>query len=429
MLSGNTTIGGTLGVTGDSTFFGNGVTTFNGGLDVHQLSLLRGGLQIGNPGDDVLLEVHGMTWLHGAVTIGILGTEYTFPTSASLLDGQALVTTSGGNTTVWGAVTSNGIANDVVTTAKIENGTITTDDFASSIYGGTAGNYGTAATVARSDHLHDYLDGTGSANGVCVWSDANTVSYDSNLYWDSTNDRLGISSTSPSYDLSFGSEANRTIAIERSASGAGKNLTIQAGGAQSEASSTIGGTLILSSGPSNRCAGSDVELQTYYGGGSCNGSAAPSETRMKIVGDGSIKFKPPVTEGGNWHGMIITDSMADTANTMLDVKGDFAIRRSGFTASNDANSGINIGHSSFVKISGPTAAFSITSISASDSVDGKVVVLYNSTDQNMTITNEGAGDAKILTLTGLDIVTTGTGAVTLIYDSDAGRWIVTALQP
>lgn len=46
------------------------------------------------------------------------------------------------------------------------------------------------------------VDGAGSANHVAFWSDSDTLSYDSNqLYWDSTNNRLGIGTNAPQVAL------------------------------------------------------------------------------------------------------------------------------------------------------------------------------------------------------------------------------------
>ena len=42
------------------------------------------------------------------------------------------------------------------------------------------------------------IDGTGAANKIAIWSDADTLTNDTNLHWDTTNDRLGIGTTSPS---------------------------------------------------------------------------------------------------------------------------------------------------------------------------------------------------------------------------------------
>ncbi len=118
-----------------------------------------------------------------------------------------------------------------------------------------------------------------------------------------------------------------------------------------------------------------------------------------------------------------------TPNTKADIDGDIALRVGTFTAINGSNNNINIGGESFIRITGPTAAFSITGIAGG--VDGKVVILYNATTYNMTVANENINSTatnKITTLTGSGVVTTGVGAITLIYDSTASRWIVTSVR-
>ena len=59
-----------------------------------------------------------------------------------------------------------------------------------------------------------------------------------------------------------------------------------------------------------------------------------------------------------------------------------------FTAANGANNNIDIGENKIVRVTGPTAAFSISGISAG--VNGKEVYIYNAVAFDMTITNEGA---------------------------------------
>ena len=116
-------------------------------------------------------------------------------------------------------------------------------------------------------------------------------------------------------------------------------------------------------------------------------------------------------------------------NTQVDIAGGIALRAGAFTAVNGSNNNINIGGASFIRITGPTAAFSITGITGG--VNGKVVILYNATTYNMTIANENTNSTatnRITTLTGSGVVTTGVGAITLIYDSTASRWIVTSAR-
>ena len=117
-------------------------------------------------------------------------------------------------------------------------------------------------------------------------------------------------------------------------------------------------------------------------------------------------------------------------NTKVDIAGDIALRAGDFTAVNGINNhNINVGGKSFIRITGPTAAFTITGISGG--VNGKVVILYNAATYNMTIANENTNSTatnRITTLTGSGVTTTGVGAITLIYDSTASRWIVTSAR-
>jgi len=97
-----------------------------------------------------------------------------------------------------------------------------------------------------------------------------------------------------------------------------------------------------------------------------------------------------------------------------------------FTASNGANNNITLPNKSFIRVTGPTGAFSISGITKPDNPDGRVVILYNTTSQNMTITNDATSTAanRILTNTGSDVATTGTGIVSLIYSVTDARWIL-----
>lgn len=113
------------------------------------------------------------------------------------------------------------------------------------------------------------------------------------------------------------------------------------------------------------------------------------------------------------------------------------------TVVNGTNNNLVIPATTFFRISAPTAPFSITGILTASAIynatptlvysalDGQQVVLYNSTAYAMTIANQSASsDApnRIITNTGADIVTTGSGAVTLIYSKEDARWVVISAQ-
>jgi hypothetical protein len=94
------------------------------------------------------------------------------------------------------------------------------------------------------------------------------------------------------------------------------------------------------------------------------------------------------------------------------------------TLVNGANSDVGLPKKSFARITGPSSAFSISGIR--DGTDGKIAILYNTTAQHMTITNDATSTAanRIYTNTGSDVVTTGTGIVSLIYSVTDSRWIL-----
>ena len=94
------------------------------------------------------------------------------------------------------------------------------------------------------------------------------------------------------------------------------------------------------------------------------------------------------------------------------------------TLTNGANNNVGLPKRSFARITGPSAGFNITGIR--DGADGKIAILYNTTAYAMTITNNATSTAanRILTNTGSDVATTGTGIVSLIYSITDSRWIL-----
>jgi trimeric autotransporter adhesin len=116
--------------------------------------------------------------------------------------------------------------------------------------------------------------------------------------------------------------------------------------------------------------------------------------------------------------------------TLIDANGDLALRQNEVTVANGVNNDVSTGPYSFVKVTGPSAAFSISGFSGG--VDGKILTVLNLTTQNMTIVNQ-TGSASVLTnrintLSGADIVTTGNGSVTMQYSIADNRWMVIAVR-
>lgn len=113
----------------------------------------------------------------------------------------------------------------------------------------------------------------------------------------------------------------------------------------------------------------------------------------------------------------------------FDISGDLALREAGIVLSSGVNNNVDLVTKkfSFYRITGPGAAFSITGLTGG--ADGRVITLYNTTTQQMTIANlNGSSSAanQIKTLDGGDMVSvSANSAITLMYNSTDQKWIVT----
>lgn len=113
-----------------------------------------------------------------------------------------------------------------------------------------------------------------------------------------------------------------------------------------------------------------------------------------------------------------------TPATSLDVNGDWGAQYTNMTAlANGNNNNLDINNTSYVRVSGPTGAFTITGIA--DGYDGKRLIVYNNTTQNMSLTNNDANSTaanQIRIMDGATKTTTGAGTAELIYDATTQRW-------
>ena len=101
----------------------------------------------------------------------------------------------------------------------------------------------------------------------------------------STNGRVGVGTSSPSFDISLDGQAHRMIGMERNNTGGGRNLTISAGSA-GFTGNLAGGSLILAAGASTGSAGGEIWLQTPRP--NSGSSPNPLVTRMRIDAAGSV---------------------------------------------------------------------------------------------------------------------------------------------
>ncbi|MCM2324682.1 MAG: hypothetical protein NDJ90_15590, partial [Oligoflexia bacterium] len=137
----------------------------------------------------------------------------------------------------------------------------------------------TDGSDASSLHTHDslYIQAGGSSSQNL----GSGVTY--------TSGTIGIGTSTPTADLSFGGDAPREIHSERNptAGAAGNDLTVGAGGAATSSTDKNGGSLVLSSGTSTGSGSSTIVFETSSGGASGTTDRNPSP-KMVITGDGKV---------------------------------------------------------------------------------------------------------------------------------------------
>jgi len=136
------------------------------------------------------------------------------------------------------------------------------------------------------------------------------TSDNSNLFWDATNHRLGLTTTAPSIIFGIGGAAARVLGMERhtTANTAGNTLTVRAGGATSAATDKNGGNLILAPGVATGSGSASVLLQAVAAGGSgttdraaatiCTNAATGFTCTAPVTGTAVLPAQSALTSSG-----------------------------------------------------------------------------------------------------------------------------------
>jgi trimeric autotransporter adhesin len=205
----------------------------------------------------------------------------------------------------------------------------------------------------------------------------------------------------------------------------------------SGASATAMGGSNISSGDYSSALGRFNKSKSYAGvvigiyndsANALNANAADDNNRLFQIGNGVSDFSRKNAMTVLLNGQ--TGFNTSTPEAVIDVNGSVAMRQNSVTVNNGVNNDVTPGEYSFIKITSPTAAFSISGFTSG--VDGKILTVLNLTGQNMTITSQttSASSAanRINTLSGTDIVTVGNGSVTMQYSASDNRWMVIAVR-
>lgn len=126
--------------------------------------------------------------------------------------------------------------------------------------------------------------------------------------------------------------------------------------------------------------------------------------------------------------VVLSDGGSLSSILNLAMTGGLLLTEGSLTLANGANTDVAVPTGTIVAVTGPTGAFSINGFVAPSS--GRVLIIYNPTAQNMTITNDATSTAanRIYTLTGADVALTGTSLAGFYYSATSSRWILMFTQ-
>jgi len=100
-----------------------------------------------------------------------------------------------------------------------------------------------------------------------------------------------------------------------------------------------------------------------------------------------------------------------------------------FTAGNGNNNDCAVGEATYLRVTGPSAAFTITGIAGG--TPGRVLIIYNTTTQNMSFTHEDGASAaanRIRTMDAATHTSAGEAVAVLIYSGTDSRWVLCNLE-
>jgi hypothetical protein len=122
----------------------------------------------------------------------------------------------------------------------------------------------------------------------------------------------------------------------------------------------------------------------------------------------------------------ITDLQAQMY-ALLTTAGTLRLADGDITVANGSNNDLAIGYSTYARLNGPSAAFTLTGFAGGEL--GRFLILRNTTAYQMTIANQSSSSIaanRITTNTGADVVLqAGSGAsATFEYDATLGSWVL-----
>lgn len=153
--------------------------------------------------------------------------------------------------------------------------------------------------------------------------------------------------------------------------------------------------------------------------------AATTTSNQVVLGSSTANLISSVGRAEFTGGFTNFFTLPGSTNTW---SGDLSFtRRDNTSLANGNNAAVDPGTNVHMKVSGPTAAFTINGISRGR--ESRILIIQNSTGYTMTIANDSGVDPtaanRIYTGTGADVaITNNPSSITLVYDSAVSRWIL-----
>ncbi|HXC06463.1 MAG TPA: hypothetical protein VNZ86_17015 [Bacteroidia bacterium] len=291
-----------------------------------------------------------------------------------------------------------------------------------------AANYGTAGQILKSNgnaapSYQNIINGTINAvtysPTATTIASATTATPSKGMYWDNVNGYLGIGQTLP---------LSSALMVMNGGASIGYN-----------AAAPVGGLIVYNyTGIGTNTPGINIlNVQGGFGLGSGPGIILTAGTGAAGNNGGPVSITGGNGGVGSGNGGTITLTPGTASGSgvigSVNINGNLTITKKALaTAVNGANNDLLIGNNAYVKLTGPTAAFSITgftnNVATVAPLDGEYVILYNASGQTMTIANANAGSTaanRILTNTGANV---NAHCATFIYDIGQTSWILVAWE-
>ena len=243
------------------------------------------------------------------------------------------------------------------------------------------------------------VDGSGATGQATFWTDSDTISGDDDFYWDNTNKRLGLGTSSPSNELHISKSQNSTTTLQvenaNTGTGARANLHLQSDASRIDlyaTSSTYNG------------------VASWIDAGVINTSTSASGGLILNAQSTGIKFQTGLTERARLDSSGRLGLNTSSPSTVLHIDQPSNDRAGGLYLETQ---GQNYGLSAFVNSSG----YGVIGSNGTFTTD---ILTMNLSNGDTTFAGTGTFETSTNRLLNLDYTAGGTGGYTWLSFKQGG---------